>query len=305
MVTKAWNRMLRIPNLIMILFIQLSIYVFFIYPNFPIDELPLSAFQSILFLCSLICIASSGYVVNNIYDARIDSLDASIKIIPDYFTLKFSWSLYAGLVLTGFMSAIYLSYSTGFYKSIILYPLAVFILWLYSYKLKCIPLAGNILISLLIGSVIAIVPYIYWDNLKDLRISDYSTWAALMYRFIMLMIFAILTNLAREIIKDIEDADADRTFNCKSTATYFGIKTSNFIALNVWFALLIICGSSFWYTEGLMQRFWFMMMVGVPAIFIFILLIKAEEKKDFTRLSLFIKLFMIIGTFYWCVLGER
>ncbi len=301
---KAWNRMLRIPNLIMILFIQLSIYVFFIHPNFPIDELPLSYFQFILFLISLLCIASSGYVVNNIYDINIDSLETSHKIIPDYFTLKFSWQLYSVLVLTGFMSALYLSYSTGFYKSLILYPLTVGILWLYSVKLKCFPLAGNILISVLTGFVIAIIPYIFWDNLKDLRISDYSTWATLMYRFIMLIIFAILTNLAREIIKDIEDVDADRTFNCNSTATYFGIKTSNFIALNVWFALLIICGSALWYTNGLLPRLWFIFMIGIPSIIIFIFLIKAEVTKDFSRLSLFIKLFMILGAFYWCVLGS-
>ncbi len=304
MVIHAWSRMLRLPNLIMIIFIQLIIYAYFIHPYFLSEELALSKFQCMLTLFTLLCIAASGYVLNNIYDIDIDSLDETKRIIPNYFSLRFSWIFYSALVIIGFLCAIYLSYSSGFFKSFIIYPIAILSLWLYSFKLKCFPLIGNLLVSILTGSVIAIIPYVFWDNLQELRLSDYNSWAELMYRFIMLFIFAILSNLAREIIKDIEDVDSDRTFSCNSTANYFGIKKSNFIALNVWLALLIICGSAFWFTEGLLPRLLFLLIIGIPALSIFILITKAEEKNHFFRLSLYIKIFMILGTFYWSVMGE-
>lgn len=303
MVIRAWSRMVRLPNLLMIVFIQLFIYASFIRPYIPFEELALNKIQWILFLITLLCVAASGYVINNICDAQIDSLDSKKVIIPNYFSTKQSWQLYALLIFVGLISAMYLSFVTKFHYSFSMFPIAVGSLWLYSYKLKCIPLIGNILVSLMTGFVIAIIPFIFWDNLHELRRSDYEIWASLMYRFIMLFIFAFLSNLTREIVKDIEDIELDKNFNCFSTANYFGIPSSKLISLNVWFALVIICGSAMWHLEGLYPTLWCFLILGIPALYILILLIRANEKNEFTTLSLYIKLFMIIGVMYWCVVA--
>jgi 4-hydroxybenzoate polyprenyltransferase len=303
MVIHAWNRMLRLPNLAMIILIQVLIYATMIKPHFLDEELVLSVIQSILFLFSLLCVAASGYVINNIYDAEMDSLNEKTALIPIHFSKKFSWGLYAGILIAGLICAVIVAYSTQYFNSLFLYPLYAFALWLYSYKLKCFPLIGNILIAFLTASVIAIIAYAFWDNLIELRRQDYNSWAELMYKIVMLFLFAVLSNLAREVVKDIEDFDADASVKCNSTAKYFGVQTSKFIALNIWLALLIICGSAIWYVEGLLPVLWCILILGIPAICIFILLIQGSETNDFAKLSLYMKLYMVVGTIYWCLVG--
>lgn len=303
MVISYWNRMLRIPNLVIILLTQVLIYVCFIKPYFATEELALSLTQCLLFLFTLLCLAGSGYVINTIYDREIDSGDPDKSVIPLHFSERQSWQLYAGIVLAGFIIAIFLSVKTGFYYSLSLYPVTAISLWFYSFKLKCVPLLGNILIAFLTGAVIAIIPFVFWDNLKELRISDYNSWASLMYRFVMLFILAVLSNLSREVVKDIEDMNADKAYYCNSTATYFGLKNSKTISLNVWFALMIICGSALWYQQGFLPKLWIILIIEIPALAIFILMIQAKDTRDFTHLSLYLKLFMLLGITYWCIIA--
>lgn len=302
MVIAAWNRLLRLPNLLLILISQILVYSTFIRNQFAVDELPLNNFQASLFLFVLVCVAASGYIINAIYDRELDAIIPGKEIIPKYFDLSFSWKLYKSVVFIGFITAFYLSYQTGFLSSLILYPVSVICLWFYSYKLKCFPLLGNLLIALFTTGVIAIIPYVYWDNLYELRISDYNSWAGLMYKFVLLITFAFLSNLAREISKDLEDEEQDRTFQCKSTANYFGINNTRFMILNIWLALLIICGSVVWHFDLKSSKIYTIIFLVIPACYIFLQIIKSQTTKDFSKLSLYMKCYMFIGLMYWCLI---
>ncbi len=295
--------MIRIPNLVFICLLQFILFYQFIFPIIPMDELAISHSQSLLVLISLLCIVASGNVINNIYDAAIDSQSERKSIIPKYFSPQFAWRLYWIFVLTGLSISIYLSNVTGFYYSLTLYPISVLCLWYYSYKLKCLPLIGNILISFFTGAVVLLIPYIFWSNLENLRLVDFAIWADIMYKFIMLFVLAVLSNLAREIIKDLEDMEVDKIQHCLSTGNYFGQSKCRFILLNIWLALLIIIGSVFWTLPDLTTTVSFLLLICIPAIFILIKLILLPQIQDFRKLSIYLKSYMIAGLIYWTLIA--
>ena len=123
----------------------------------------------------------------------------------------------------------------GSWNALHIYPLAKNIalffalptLILYEIILKKIPLIGNIIISLLVGSV-----FIYTE--AGLTNSINMTWK--------IFILAFLLNLIREIIKDIQDISGDNANNIKTLPLFIGInKTILFVRfLSTVFILLSI-----------------------------------------------------------------
>ncbi|MBK6544201.1 MAG: UbiA family prenyltransferase [Saprospiraceae bacterium] len=299
MVIKAWIRMLRIPNLGILAFTQFLIYFKLINFYFPGEELNLNLRQFSLLVIAFACVTCSGYIINNIYDRQLDSRHELTSLIPKYFSLPFSWSLYSFFTFTGFAISCYLSFKTGFHYSILIYPFVAFGLWYYALKLKCSPLLGNILISIFTGLSIAIIPYAFWDSIYALRLLDYVQWSQLMYHFIMLIILAFLSNLAREIIKDIEDEEGDKAEACLSTAAYFGQQKCKQLALHILVAIFVINLSVCWFASNVQFVFYTIAFLILPLSVIIIQLIRSKVIKDFSRLSTMLKFYMLIGILFW------
>lgn len=304
MVIKAWSRLLRLPNLIILAFSQFLLFYFLIRPFFETDELALNTVEFILLLFSFTLVCASGNVINAIFDRHIDAMRATHLIIPKYFSLKFSWMLYVGFITLGAAISFYLAYRT---HQIILwwfYPICVFLLWIYSYKLKCFPLLGNLLVATFTGLAMLFIPFAFRENMSELRWMDYPLWAQLNYRFVMLGIFAVLCNLCRELCKDLEDFIPDSSQFCESTAVYYGISTTKFmtvfclIALSVVLIFDIICQHTI-FNQLLNGIF----LLG-PVIYCSYLIQKANYLKDFSQVSRYLKFIMLFGIILFCILYE-
>lgn len=301
MVIKSWSRLLRLPNLLLLGLTQFFIYYKLILSHFSPDELSIDLVDYLLLILAFICVCAAGYIINNIYDRGLDSTNDQTELIPKYFSLRTAQALFLLFTFLGLFISAYLSIANKFYQSFAIFPFSVFILWWYSYQLKCLPLIGNIVISVLVGASIAIIPYTFWDNLQNLRILDYYLWADVIYRFIMLVLFGTLSNLAREIIKDMEDNEVDTAAQCLSTAAYFGTEKTKWILLNVWLAMITLVCSTCWYTPWLLPKLYCLFFLLAPSLIILYYIIQAKQTKNYKRLSYFIKIYMVIGILYWCL----
>ena len=85
----------------------------------------------------------------------------------------------------------------------------VILLWLYNSRLKGHALIGNTVISLLCGISIY-----------------FAEWPGMITHTLIPFIFAFLSNLAREIIKDIQDIDGDIKAGLSTLPIYFGVNTA-------------------------------------------------------------------------------
>ena len=152
----------------------------------------------------LICYMSGANILNDFLDINIDKINKPNRFLVKYpFTQKYIFYLIVILFFIGSWKA-WQIYPLA--KSIALFlvlPLLIF----YEIFLKKIPLIGNIVISLLVGSV-----FLYTE--AGLTNQIIITWK--------IFILAFFLNLIREIIKDLEDINGDHQNNIQTFPIVYG-----------------------------------------------------------------------------------
>ncbi|HLP17364.1 MAG TPA: geranylgeranylglycerol-phosphate geranylgeranyltransferase, partial [Bacteroidota bacterium] len=140
--------------------------------------------------CSGALIGAAGMVINDIFDVEIDRINKPERPLPrGEVTIARAKLLYlmlngAGVLLTALLPAEAQAIAIG----------AILLIYLYSAVLKRTVLAGNLAVGVMTG-----LTFIYGG-------------AAVggIDRALLPALFALLMNLGREIIKDMEDVEGDR-----------------------------------------------------------------------------------------------
>ena len=155
---------------------------------------------------------AGGNVINDYFDLEIDKLNRPNRILPANKISKSTALLfYLVLTLIAIGSSFFLTTNASL---IVLFT--IFILFFYSYKLKQIPLWGNIAVAFstalafLFGSVV---------------VGNF-------YCGITPAIFAFLISLMRELVKDIEDIKGDSAIGISTFPIKYGVqKTISLISV--------------------------------------------------------------------------
>lgn len=269
---------------------------------FTDTELQLNNFNFFLLVLSTMMIAAAGYIINDYFDIKADWINRPDKIILGRH-IKRSRAIFLHFVLNAaaFIIAVYLSILAGNLKLILIYVIAIILLWWYSTTLKKTFLIGNIIISL----HAAFVPLLVWFfEISTMKENNYNitifNFSDLKKGLFAVAFFAFFINLIREIIKDIEDIKGDRKIGCKTIPIKLGIKNTEIIILvfSCIVFLLIVLTQKNIYDEGLFVLFWYLMIfVQIPLILMFYIVPKANKRKDYSNASNLVKLIMFTGIF--------
>lgn len=292
---------LRLPNLLIVALTQYLLQYLVLLPQLQIAGLPASLdhWHFFLFVVTTLLITAAGYIINDILDYKMDLVNKPEKVfINANFTRQKAIMLYCLVVLVGFCIAWYLAAHVKNPKLVLIYPTAVLLLWLYSHSLKKMPLLGNIVVALFCAGVAGIVLFAEREAYQLL----FEQQAAMALRISLLfggyVVFAFYSTLLREIIKDMEDVEGDRTQGLRTMPIAFGFKFSKGAA--AFFASLLVLMLLLFSIWLFNEKKWMAMVfawgaVILPLIYIIFLLQKAEQKKDFSRLSFLSKLVMASG----------
>ncbi len=196
----------------------------YLIPHFKNSTLLFSNIDFLIFVFAIVLGAGSGFMINDVYDEKIDSKNHSKnQLIGASKTVL--WSVYILMNIVCGMVTLYLTFKYKITEYAIIYPISTFLLWFYSYKLKRVFLIGNLTISVLIsGLVIFIFPFI---ELQYLNVTSSIHLKHLLF----LSVLAFLLNLSREIIKDIEDRKGDSEFGCKTLPIVLGVNRTKQIVV--------------------------------------------------------------------------
>ena len=111
--------------------------------------------------------------------------------------------------------------------------------------------------------------------------------------------FAFLTNLIREIIKDAEDIIGDKEVGSRTIAVVFGLKTSSILAAVLTCLTAIGLGIVFvLYLHDWMSLIYFGVFLALPLIILFVQLFRVKDSDGYHRLSQLAKLIMLTGLVY-------
>lgn len=243
--------------------------------------------------------ASAGNIVNDIYDVEIDQINKPNKVfINRIISKQRAWQIFYVLNCMAMLLIFWVYFEIDWFL-IWMYPFGFFLtwsmLWLYSAYFKKSVLIGNIII----GIFVSFVPWsVCYPELVNTAVGTIPNSDIFMFTGIIYIIFAFVSTILREIIKDIEDKDGDAQFGGKTLPIVYGVKLAKRIGQFTGILLIGLIGFS---TYGLLQYelYWSLgfslIFLIIPTIYLLIQLLKATSKQAFHQLSQIAKVIMLSG----------
>lgn len=269
----------RLYNVGIMALAQLLAAAFIMAPDESIKEVVLDYKLWFLIVATGLSIAG-GYIINNFYDREKDLINRPQKtLLENQVSRKTLWAVYFLVNAVSFVLGYLVSYKAG-----IFYALYIFLMWLYSHKLKRVLFLGN-----LIAALLAITPFfvlfMYYKSFYPVILVHGS--------------FLFLIISMRELIKDLENLRGDLAQNYHTIPVVLGEKrTKQFYTL---LTLLTIVPTSIlilYYEIGKMDYYFTFiaggLMVCVPMIW------NSTRKKEYLLIHFILK--VIIGGGVFCIL---
>ena len=265
---------------------------------------PLFSSTIILLIIVKFLIVAAGNIVNDIYDYGIDQINKPDKVfINNIITKRGAWLLYFALNIAA-IAVSFLLYRTETHEWRWLYPVGltglIVGLWAYSAFFKSSPLVGNLMVAFFVtfAPYFVLLPIIHQPtNAPETSYAQLLSTAQSLGWFYI--VFAFLTTLTREIIKDLEDMEGDARFGARTLPIVIGIpKTKIFLLIvMIIFLISLIIYANQWLLNG---QYWlslvFMIMLLIlPTLWIAYSITGARTKADFHKISSLMKLLMLMG----------
>ena len=265
---------IRLHNIFIIIIAQYFTSIFIISIDTSISSI-LFDFQLFLLILSSSIAIASGYIINNFYDYEKDLINKPIKSKIDKVVRK---RTKLSLYITLNFLCIYTS-SLVSWRAVLFFSIYIFVIWLYSHKLKRILFIGNI-----VSSLLSVIPFfiilIYYKNF-ELIIFLYA-------------IFLFLIVYMREIIKDLENIKGDFTLDYRTIPVVYGEKSSKYLLSIVsLFTVAIIYILLSGFDTGMMFYYYYFSIAVL--LFFIIVLWKYNSKKYYNFLHNLLKFLIVLG----------
>lgn len=232
-----------------------------------------------------IFVTAAGNIINDYYDIEVDKINRPHRALPSEIVSPTIALLF--FLLFNF-TALLLAALLGFSLFIIV-TTTILLLYLYSFKLKNIPLIGNLVVAFLTGLAFILGSVIVGNVLCG----------------IFPAMFAILINLMRELIKDIEDIDGDRAVGLLTYPIKSGVVTSVNLVSIIGVVLIILTTLPFLF--GIYNvKYFIIILLIVNGVLVFVIsILRINPSKYNLKLSSnLLKLDMIMGIIA-IILGSR
>jgi 4-hydroxybenzoate polyprenyltransferase len=264
-------------------------------------------FDFVILVLSTLFITAGGYVINDYFDIRTDFINRGSIIVGHTVTRRMAMMYHNVLNLLGVIGGTYVSARIGFIWLGIFFVLITGLLYFYSATYKRQFLIGNIIVALLVALVpLTVVIYdaapIYKYYVP--RTISFPGVELLFFWVGGFALFAFLTTLIREVIKDMEDYEGDRAVGLKTLPVRAGITTSKIavlvISLGTLILLYFICLR---YLNDKITLAYISLLVALPFLLAMYKVTTAREKHQLHSASSLMKLVMLAGILYSLVAG--
>ena len=250
----------------------------------PFDEFVILLLKLTFLALYISCLAIFGYLINDAYDLQTDAINQ-----PQKKSLRYSKSqllsvgcsfLILGLIIP------FLGLRSQWPVFLLISILCGIQLWSYSKYFKCTPLIGNFIV----GIFCAGVPFTLFFIIDNKSVQDWI-WAY--------TLFAFLTTLLREVVKDIEDIKGDTESGCGTLPVNFGVPITKTICLGISIILFLVLVLGIFFLDLIGITVW-LYLITLPSIVIYImyLISKSNVPNQFSFISKIIKGLMLCGLLF-------
>lgn len=255
-----------------------------------------------ILVLSTVAITAAGYVINDYFDIKTDLINKGEVIVGTKIPRRKAMLWHNILNAAGVTGGFYVSWKAGYFWLGMFFLIVSGLLYFYSASYKRQFLVGNLVVALLTAMVPMLVAVFEWPSLyryyavysvvpPDLNLIFY--WVG------GFALFAFMTTLAREIIKDIEDFEGDKAYGRNTLPVVAGILTSRIISVVLLLATVVLL-YLVWYffINDRITLIYMTLTISLPLLYIIFLLFATRTKKELHIASRTMKVVMISGILY-------
>lgn len=263
-------------NILIIVLAQYFASIFIMAHHLPVPEVVLDINLFLIVDSTALAIAS-GYLINNFYDSEKDLINRPKKTLLDnYVSQKTKLGVY---FILNFLSVIIASYVS--FKAVLFFSSYIFLLWLYSHKIKRYPFLGTFT-----AGISAILPFfvifVYYQNFEAV--------------IIVHAVFLFFIILIRELVKDLENLKGDFTLDYATIPVKFSVGfTKRLISILVISTIIPALILVLYFDSGYMD-YYFLTCVVLLIIFL-VQLWQSEAKIHYLILHNLLKFVIVLGVF--------
>jgi 4-hydroxybenzoate polyprenyltransferase len=269
-------------------------------------EVPLALkfpwYDFLILVIATLFITAGGYVINDYFDIKTDLINRGEVIVGTKIPRRQAMKWHNILNIAGVAAGFYISWKAGYFWMGILFLIVSGLLYFYSASYKRQFLIGNIVVAFLTAMVPMLVVFYEWPALYRYYTVNSVTPPQLGLVFYWVggfALFAFLTTLTREIIKDIEDFEGDIAYGRNTIPVVTGILTSKIISIIlvlITIALLYIVW--YFFLNDKITLIYISCTVVLPMLYVIYQLIISSDKRQLHSASRLMKIIQIAGVLY-------
>ncbi len=261
----------------------------------------------VILVISVCLITAGGYVINDYFDIRADLINKGRIIVGNTVTRRTAMMYHNILNVLGVLGGVWISARIGLVWLGIIFLLTSGLLYFYSAVYKRQLLVGNLIVALLVAMVPLLV--VIYDAAP---VNAYYSAEAISYPGVGILfwwvggfaLFAFMTTLIREIIKDMEDCEGDRETGRRTLPVVTGLLVCR-VTVTLLAAVTIALLYLVWhrYLSDLVTLIYISVLLVIPLVAAIARALTGKEKNHLHLASGLMKLVMLAGILYSLVAG--
>jgi 4-hydroxybenzoate polyprenyltransferase len=256
----------------------------------------------IILVLSTVFITAGGYVINDYFDIKTDLVNRGEVIVGTKIPRRMAMMWHSIFNILGVAGGLYISWKAGYIWMGILFIIVSGLLYFYSASYKRQFLIGNLIVALLTAMVPMLVVLYEWPALFQYYSVNSSNIPGLSFLFYWVggfALFAFLTTLSREVIKDIEDFEGDLAYGRNTLPVVLGVTASKIVAVSLiimTLALLYIVW--YFFVNDKITLIYLSAVIALPLFFFIFQLLISKTRRQLHSASSLMKIIMLAGILY-------
>jgi 4-hydroxybenzoate polyprenyltransferase len=280
-----WLQLIRWQNLLIILLTQFLAWWCVVLPGSPGI---LNPRNFCLLAISTMLIAAAGYIINDYFDIKIDTINKPGKVVLEkIIPRKQAIIAHALLNIIALLLAGYIAAQAHHYEWLLLQAACSLLLWFYSTDFKQQYMIGNLVVAAL--TALTILSLIIYEP----SMPQFSRVVLLVYAY-----FAFMLTWMREIVKDMEDHIGDEAEGCITMPIKKGLDYS--ARFSILLSILVILPLG-WASVMLFDHDYKWLSLYIVAILIMplilwsVFLLRKTTTQHYHNASTALKIIMLLG----------
>ena len=259
-------------------------------------------YDFMLLVTATVFITAGGYVINDYFDIKTDLINKGKVIVGTKIPRRQAMMWHNIFNIAGVSTGFYISWEAGYIWLGALFLIVSGLLYFYSASYKRQFLIVNIIVAILTAMVPLLVVFYEWPALYKYYTINAITLPKINFIFYWVggfALFAFLTTLTREIIKDIEDFEGDVAYGRNTVPVVIGVisaKIVSLILIIITVALLYL--TWYFFINDTITLIYLSAAIVLPLLCVLYKVVISHNRKQLHSTSNLMKIVMLTGILY-------